>query len=89
MATDAAALPRAITIGFLRSFPALQEKTDEQLRIILNILSAELIETVNDLDYVSRTSLQQKLPSLALDALKPEQQDGKLLCFAISQTECD
>eukprot|EP00978_Attheya_sp_CCMP212_P041543 scaffold239368_cov49-Attheya_sp.AAC.1 len=73
MAEEAAALPGAITINFLRSYPALNTKTDEQLLKILTILNEQLIETRVDLDNVSRDSLLSKLPALALDALKPEQ----------------
>lgn len=67
-----------ITVDFLRSYPALQPKSDDQLRDIVTKLNNELIETTADLGRVSRESLVAiKLPVLAIDALKPVQRTEK------------
>lgn len=68
---------QSITIPFLRSYPALQPKSDDQLLEIVAKLKNEWIDTTADLNRVSRDSLAAKLPALALDALKPPlQQHG-------------
>ena len=67
-----------ITIDFLRSFEALKEKSAEQLNGLLDTLKNNWINTTDDLANVTRSSLHEKIPALALDALKPEQQpNGK------------
>eukprot|EP00978_Attheya_sp_CCMP212_P007981 scaffold18569_cov42-Attheya_sp.AAC.2 len=86
MATEAAALPGAITIGFLRSFPALADLRDEQLEELIVKLATEWITSTDSLDRVSRSSLLGKLPALALDALKPEQQNGEFNNVVVAAT---
>lgn len=74
---DSASGTVEINIHFLRSYPALQSKSDDQLGQIVAKLHNELIETDADLNQVSRDSLSSKLPALALDALKPVQQQKR------------
>lgn len=60
-----------ITIDFLRTYPALRDKSENLLRKAVLKLNEEFIETVSDLNLVTRDSLASKLPALLLDAIKP------------------
>ena len=67
--------PTKITTDFLRSFAALQNKTEEQLNLVVTQLKQNLIETTAELATVSRASLKDaSFPVLVIDALKPEQE---------------
>lgn len=71
VAATAMAREDIITIDFLRSYPALQKKSKEQLGAVVSKLNDEMIETTFDLENISRETLAGKIPGLVLDALKP------------------
>jgi hypothetical protein len=72
---------RAITIEFLRSFPALHSKTDEQLNGWITILEEQGVETTANFDSVDRDDLlAARGPVLLVTVLKPKQQSGELRC---------
>ena len=77
----ATAAPVEITIDFLRSYEALKDISDEQLGELLKMLRKNWIRTIHDLANVTRSTLLAKdFPGLVVDALKPEQPNGKLRC---------
>ena len=70
--TAAAPAAAAITVDFLRGYPALREKSIQQLQAVVSKLNDEMVEDSFDLQNISRETLSGKIPGLVLDALKPE-----------------